>query len=149
MVLAVHACYVWRSPRKSLPMPSLARLLPLLALCAVISFACKDGSSAPPSQPATPVASTPPTDKSVEPPAAGDAVVPVAGGVAPVDPGTGANVVCTPDTRKGGICTREYRPVCGALGDATSRTFPNKCVACSDEKVTSYVAGPCPGEPPG
>jgi hypothetical protein len=128
-------------------MPSLARLLPLLALCAVTSLtACKDsgGGSNPP---ATPAAGAP-TDKPVEPPPAGDAV-PVEDGVSPIDPGTGANVACTPDTRKGGICTREYRPVCGAMGDSTSRTFSNKCVACSDEKVTSYVPGPCPGEPPG
>lgn len=129
-------------------MPSLTRLLPLLALCAVTTLtACKDTGSSPPAGPATPAAGAP-TDKPVEPPAMGDAV-PVEDKVTPIDPGTGANVACTPDTRKGGICTREYRPVCGAMGDATSRTFPNKCVACSDEKVTSYVEGPCPGEPPG
>jgi len=62
--------------------------------------------------------------------------------------GIGANVTCTPDTRKGGMCTREYSPVCGSLADNTSKTFSNKCVACSDEKVVRYVAGPCPGDPP-
>ena len=134
-------------------MHSIRYLLTLLALCAVSSLsACKDGGSAPPGEngpggPAGgPVAGSAGTP--VEPPAAGDAV-PSEGGVAPIDPGTGANVVCTADTRKGGICTREYRPVCGSFADSTSRTFPNKCVACSDEKVASYVEGPCPGEPPG
>lgn len=131
-------------------MQSLARLLTLLALCAVSSMtACKDGSSSPPAEAATPATpATPAADGPAAAPAAGDAV-PVEGGVPPVDPGTGANVVCTADTRKGGICTREYRPVCGSLADATSRTFSNKCVACSDEKVASYVEGPCPGEPTG
>lgn len=136
-------------------MHTLARLLPLLALCAVTSLtACKDGGSAPPPAEPVPAAGAAgaspgetPAEHPVEPPPAGDAV-PVEGGVAPIDPGTGANIICTPDTRKGGICTREYRPVCGAMGDATSRTFANKCVACSDEKVSSYVEGPCPGEPP-
>jgi hypothetical protein len=135
-------------PRTGLLMPSLTRLLPLLALCAVTSSACKDLGNSPPAEPATSAAGAP-TDTPVEAPAAGDAVPPVAGGAAPVDPGAAANVVCTPDTRKGGICTREYRPVCGAMGDGASKTFANKCVACSDEKVTSYVEGPCPGQPPG
>ncbi len=132
-------------------MPSFARLLTLLALCAASSsmIACKDGSSLPPAEGA-PSGSTPAADgPAMAPPAAGDAV-PVEGGAAPIDPGTGANVVCTADTRKGGICTREYRPVCGSFADAaTTRTFSNKCVACSDEKVASYVEGPCPGEPTG
>ena len=30
--------------------------------------------------------------------------------------------------------------------NATSKTFPNKCVACSDTKVVRYVDGPCPGD---
>ncbi len=148
MVRAVNACYVWCSSRSRLLMHRLARLLPLLVLCAATSLtACKDtGSSSPPAEPATPVA--PAADVPVQPPPAGDAV-PVENGAAPVDPGTGANVVCTADTRKGGICTREYRPVCGTLGDGTTRTFSNKCVACSDEKVASYVEGQCPGTPAG
>ncbi len=54
-----------------------------------------------------------------------------------------STVECTPDTRKGGRCTREYRPVCGAYADKTTKTFSNPCVACSDEKVASYVAGEC------
>ena len=110
----------------------------------IAGLACdKDGGAAPPApagagKPAAP--ETPP------PPVAGDAP-PVEAG-APTE-GTGANVTCTPDTRKGGMCTREYSPVCGTLADNTSKTFSNKCVACSDEKVVRYVAGQCAGAPPG
>jgi hypothetical protein len=55
----------------------------------------------------------------------------------------GATVECTPETRKGGMCTREYRPVCGSYADKTTKTFSNPCGACSDEKVTGYVQGAC------
>lgn len=55
----------------------------------------------------------------------------------------GASVECTAETRKGGMCTREFRPVCGSLADKTTKTYSNPCVACSDEKVTSYVPGEC------
>ncbi len=151
MVWWPRACYVWGSLRKALQMPFIARILTLMALCAASSLtACKDAStSSPPAvAPAAPAAAAP-----AEAPAAGDVAAPLAGGAAPSEPSepgtvTGASVICTPDTRKGGICTREYRPVCGSFGDGT-RTFPNKCVACSDEKVASYVDGPCPGESPG
>ena len=136
-----------------------ARLLTLLALCAASSLtACKDAHSSPPTEGSAPVApvadapvadapvtDAPVADAPVEAPAAGDEG---AGGAPAVEPDAGAKVVCTPDTRKGGICTREYRPVCGSLAGA-SRTFSNKCVACSDEKVASYVEGPCPGTPAG
>ena len=131
-------------------MQGLTRLVSVLATCvaslAVVAvLACdKDGGAAPPAPAGDgkPAATTPET---TPPPASGDA--PAADPTAPTE-GTGANVTCTPDTRKGGMCTREYSPVCGTLGDNTSKTFSNKCVACSDEKVLRYVAGPCPGEPP-
>jgi|JI6StandDraft_1071083.scaffolds.fasta_scaffold02857_9 hypothetical protein len=132
-------------------MPSIARILTLMALCAASSLtACKDAStSSPPAAAAAPAAPAAPGPAApAEAPAAGDAAAPVEVGAAPSEPTTGAKVICTPDTRKGGICTREYRPVCGSFADAATRTFPNKCVACSDEKVASYVDGPCPGEPP-
>ena len=137
----------------------------------------KDGGAAPPApagadKPAAseptppPVAGDAPPVVGDAPPVAGDAppvvgdappvvggAPPVVGGAPPVvgdapKEGIGANVTCTPDTRKGGMCTREYSPVCGSLADNTSKTFSNKCVACSDEKVVRYVAGPCPGDPP-
>ncbi len=128
-------------------MHALERLVSLLALAAAVSLsACDKESSGPPSQP--PPAAAPSGDAAVP---AGDAAAPSAGdatppGPGPTDPGAGATVLCTPDTRKGGVCTREYRPVCGSLEDATSKTFPNKCVACSDTKVVRYVDGPCPGD---
>ncbi len=127
-------------------MQGLNRLASVLAvtLAMVATVACdKDGGAAPPppagdSKPAAP--------ETTPPPVAGDA--PPALASAPTE-GTGSNVTCTPDTRKGGMCTREYSPVCGTLADNTSKTFSNKCVACSDEKVVRYVAGQCPGDPPG
>jgi hypothetical protein len=61
-------------------------------------------------------------------------------------PAAGSPVTCGPETRKGGVCTREYKPVCGSYADARTKTFPNKCVACSDEKIASYVDGPCPSD---
>ena len=131
-------------------MQGLNRLVSILATCvaslAVVAvLACdKDGGGAPPAPAGDgkPAATTPET---ATPPVGGDA--PPAQTGAPNE-GTGSNVTCTADTRKGGMCTREYSPVCGTLGDNTSKTFSNKCVACSDEKVLRYVAGPCPGEPP-
>ena len=146
-------------------MQGLNRLASVLAvtLAMVATFATfatsacdKDGGAAPPAPAGAdkPAASepTPPPVAGDAPPVVGDAP-PVVGGAPPVvgdapKEGTGANVTCTPDTRKGGMCTREYSPVCGSLADNTSKTFSNKCVACSDEKVVRYVAGPCPGDPP-
>ena len=130
-------------------MQGLTRFMSVLATCAttlamVTTLACDKDGGAPPPAPAgdgAPAAKP----ETTPPPIAGDAPPVVAG--APTE-GTGANVKCTPDTRKGGICTREYSPVCGTLADNTSKTFSNKCVACSDEKVVRYVTGPCPGEPP-
>jgi hypothetical protein len=125
-------------------MQAISRLLPLLALAAAVSLAaCKD-ESVPSTAPTTPDA---PAEPVVVPPAAGDAPPPEPEGAAPVDPAGGATVTCTADTRKGGVCTREFSPVCGTFEDNTSKTFSNKCVACSDEKVVRYVAGPCPGDP--
>ena len=42
------------------------------------------------------------------------------------------------------VCTADYRPVCGALGDASLKTYSNGCSACGDSNVTSWVAGECP-----
>lgn len=41
------------------------------------------------------------------------------------------------------VCTREYRPVCGALRGGPRRTFANACAACSDGNVVSWTAGRC------
>jgi hypothetical protein len=48
------------------------------------------------------------------------------------------------------VCTKEYNPVCGQKNDSTSATYGNKCEACSDRNVTSYVQGACTqsGVPP-
>lgn len=127
-------------------MQGLTRLVSLLALCAAVSLtACKDDGN-PSSTPAADATPPPAAPATPSVPAAGDA--PVAESAGPVDPAGGANVACTPDTRKGGVCTREFHPVCGTLADNTARTFSNKCVACSDEKVVRYVDGACPGDPP-
>ena len=141
------------------------RRIGLLSCALFALIACKDttspGSSGP-SQPggasagATPV--SPPADP---PPPAGESAntppvtpeLPAGVVVKPREtpdtkppedqPPAGASVECTADKRKGGMCTREFRPVCGAYADKTTKTFSNPCVACSDEKVASYVAGEC------
>ena len=42
------------------------------------------------------------------------------------------------------VCTADYRPVCGTLGDASVKTYSNSCSACGDANVTSWVEGECP-----
>lgn len=42
------------------------------------------------------------------------------------------------------ICTREYRPVCGADDTGKQRTFPNACTACAVPAVKWLVEGSCP-----
>jgi hypothetical protein len=44
------------------------------------------------------------------------------------------------------VCTLEYAPVCGILGNRERREYSNGCSACSDHEVTGYVDGPCPGQ---
>ncbi len=41
------------------------------------------------------------------------------------------------------VCTREYRPVCGAHVQGRDRTYSTGCVACSNPEVTSYREGIC------
>ncbi len=40
-------------------------------------------------------------------------------------------------------CTKEYMPVCGQKEDGTSDTYGNKCTACADKDVLSYVNEAC------
>ena len=116
------------------------RLVAALALVAAVSLsACKDAG--PDVAPASGGAAEPVQSG---PPIVGDAP-PVDGGT-PIEGGTGDAVVCTPDTRQP-MCTREFMPVCGTLEDNTSKTYGNKCTACSDAKVVRYVDGKCPGDP--
>ncbi len=42
------------------------------------------------------------------------------------------------------ICTMDYRPVCGAFNDGSTRTYSNGCGACADVNVTSWVENGCP-----
>jgi hypothetical protein len=139
-----------------------------LASCLVLALvACKDTSSPGPAGPAGPSGSPPPVEPVTNPASAGEPTP----GESPADPEPAkpqpppgvvveprptppastpdkpdtAVVECTPDKRKGGVCTREYRPVCGSYADKTQKTFSNPCGACSDEKIVSYVAGQCAG----
>lgn len=41
------------------------------------------------------------------------------------------------------ICTMEYNPVCGVLGNGERKQYSNGCSACGDEAVSGYTAGPC------
>lgn len=63
------------------------------------------------------------------------------------DDSTKKFVECTTRTS---MCTREFMPVCGKLTSGELRTYPNKCVACSDQAVMGYYANACeaPDEPP-
>lgn len=130
-------------------------LLSCAALFALIS--CSPG----PAEPSRPGASGAPAATPSEPAPAGEpartptgtpetpagVVVeprPTPGSEAPSEqPAAGEAVECTPDKRKGGRCTREFRAVCGSYADNTSKTFSNPCVACSDEKVVRYVPEAC------
>ncbi len=62
------------------------------------------------------------------------------------------SVECT--NPRPGICTREYMPVCGTRDtdvrcittpcpSTELKTYSNKCEACADEKVLSYILGKC------
>ncbi|MBL9102134.1 MAG: hypothetical protein JNL82_14310 [Myxococcales bacterium] len=132
------------------------RLNHLVSLALLALVACSNSPSGPPASPQ-------PTPAPAENPPAGEAPAASAGETPQPPPGvvvspkppadapapaeepkSGEVVTCTPDKRKGGVCTREFRPVCGSYADNTTKTFANPCVACSDEKVVSHVAGKCP-----
>lgn len=119
----------------------------IFSLCALLSAgaACKDtsGASADAPQAATPPASTPPTDTPADP-----AQKPPESGEPTTPPTDVAYTECAPDSRKNGICTREYRPVCGKKADDSRQTFANKCTACSDTAVVGYFEGGCEGATP-
>lgn len=62
------------------------------------------------------------------------------------------------ETPRPQMCTREYRPVCGARDTGVRcvtepcpsvemKTYGNACDACSDEQVVYYIEGAC-GERP-
>jgi len=41
------------------------------------------------------------------------------------------------------ICTANYDPVCGQLGDGSYKTYANGCSACGDAAVSGHRAGAC------
>ena len=64
----------------------------------------------------------------------------------PEAPETGAKLAaidCLPEQRGAEICTLEYAPVCGQTDDGSMQTYGNKCQACANEKVISYLQGEC------
>ncbi len=58
---------------------------------------------------------------------------------------TGIVTACT-DPRPQ-ICTHEYRPVCAALADGSTKTYATGCTACSDMAVNAYNPGACGADP--
>ena len=57
---------------------------------------------------------------------------------APAPPG---QVTCTEPRPQ--VCTKDFRPVCGARRDGTRQTYGNGCSACADANVVSHIPGPC------
>lgn len=107
------------------------RLALFLLGAALASVACKDPASAGTDAPTVRPAEGPPSSN--DPPQTQQ----------PDDKPGDTFVECTPETRTGGLCTREYRPVCGVKADGTTATYPNKCNACSDTAVLRYSDGGC------
>ena len=113
-------------------MQGFSRFVSVLASCAatfamVSVLACKDNGAAAPA---------PAGDGS---PAVSDT---------PPAASNGASVTCTPETRNVELCTLENFPVCATLSDDSTKSFANKCTACNDEAVLSYVEGECAATPP-
>ena len=70
--------------------------------------------------------------------------VAVLGACAAQEPGPDSteNIQACEDPRPQ-ICTLEYAPVCGILGNQERKEFSNGCSACGNADVTGWVAGPC------
>ncbi len=122
-------------------------ILGCLSLVFALASGCKDAGPPPNNPPNLEVNPSGETPVVVAPP---DQPVPVEDAEGGAQPGADPNAIveCTPDKRTGGMCTREYAPVCGTLKDDSTKTFGNKCVACNEDGVRSYVVGACPGDEP-
>jgi hypothetical protein len=59
----------------------------------------------------------------------------------PAPPAPAGQITCTMPRPQ--VCTKQYRPVCGARRDGTRQTYGNACEACADPNVASHVSGPC------
>ena len=116
---------------------TILRVATLSLGAALVLAACKDPSSAGTDVPS---GNKPGPAASGETDTGGPAQT--QGGDVPAGPES-TFIECTPDTRKGGMCTREYRPVCGIKADGKTATYPNKCNACSDAAVVRYKDGAC------
>ena len=62
---------------------------------------------------------------------------------APPSPETDEVVAC--ESPRPEVCTMEYDPVCGILGNQQRREYSNGCSACADSAVTGYIPEPCAG----
>lgn len=60
------------------------------------------------------------------------------GGTGAADP---ALTACTPPRPQ--ICTANYDPVCGRVGDGSYGTYANACMACGDADVSGHRPGAC------
>lgn len=41
------------------------------------------------------------------------------------------------------VCTANYDPVCGSLGEGSRKTYANACSACGDAAVSGHRPGAC------
>ncbi|EGR31196.1 kazal-type serine protease inhibitor domain protein, partial [Ichthyophthirius multifiliis] len=52
-------------------------------------------------------------------------------------------IPCTPNERKLKFCTMIYFPVCGKLSQTETKTYGNRCSACTDPLVSEVILGQC------
>ena len=64
-----------------------------------------------------------------------------------VPPGSEPDDMVACESPRPEICTLEYDPVCGILGNQQRQEYPNACGACADTAVTGYIPGACAESP--
>lgn len=42
------------------------------------------------------------------------------------------------------VCTMQFEPTCGVLGDGSRKQYSSPCNACADDRVVATLTGACP-----